>query len=96
MGEPVRLLLLGTARLCKCSVRRRARLSRLLTGRTVHNMSPTQPASQPASREDDREQRGDEREEAGHWQPHSQSKLHPLLSVGTCLDTHLNEFYTRV
>lgn len=40
-------LFLGTARLCKCSVRQRARLSRLLTGRRVHNMSPTQPDRQP-------------------------------------------------
>ena len=41
-------LFLGTARLCKYYVRHRARLSRLLTGRRVHNMSPTQPARQPA------------------------------------------------
>lgn len=41
-------LILGAVRLCKWSVRLRARLSRLLTGRRVHNMSPTQPARQPA------------------------------------------------
>lgn len=41
-------LFLGAVRLCKWSVRLRARLSRLLTGRRVHNMSPTQPARQPA------------------------------------------------
>lgn len=40
-------LFLGTVRLCKCSIRQRVRLGRLLTGRRVHNMSPTQPASQP-------------------------------------------------
>lgn len=71
-------LLLGTARLCKCSVRRRARLSRLLTGRRVHNMSPTQPASQPAaSRDTDREQRGDERERGWGGYRESKSKSVP-------------------
>lgn len=54
-------LFLGTVRLCKCSVRRRARLSRLLTGRRVHNMSPHS-GRQTASRNTDREQSGGERE----------------------------------
>lgn len=62
-------LFLGTARLCKCSVRRRARLSRLLTGRRVHNMSPTQPARQPAETltENRGGERGSEKETTGEY-----------------------------
>lgn len=42
-------LFLRAARLCKSSVRLSARLSRLLTGRRIHNMSSSgQPHSQPA------------------------------------------------
>lgn len=55
-------LFLGTARLCKCSVRQRARLSRLLTGRRVHNMSPTQPDRQPVETLTENRKRVRERE----------------------------------
>lgn len=61
-------LFLGTARLCKCSVRQRARLSRLLTGRRVHNMSPTQPARQPAETlTENRGEREREKETTGEY-----------------------------
>lgn len=78
-------LFLGTVRLCKCSVRRRARLSRLLTGRRVHNMSPHS-GRQTASRNTDREQSGRERKREGDrerlWEnTKSQNHHHPPFQI---------------
>lgn len=69
-------LFFGAVRLCKWPGSRRARLSRFLTGRRVHNMSQTQPAREPT--EILTENRGREMQEgnAKSCRKHSTSHLH--------------------